>query len=107
MSGSLPRCEAWFEVEATAPDLMRITEPHVDVLLRANAWLQFGRDKDLLVDTGNGLTAILPLVQRLRRGRTKPLLAFATHSHQDHAGGLHEFEERWIHSADADAAAHP
>ena len=34
-------------------------------------------------------------------------MAFATHSHQDHAGGLYEFDERWIHAADAAAAASP
>jgi glyoxylase-like metal-dependent hydrolase (beta-lactamase superfamily II) len=103
----LPLCEAWFEVEGAGPDLFRITEPHVDVLLRANAWLQLGRDRDLLVDSGNGIAALLPLVQRLRRGRVKPLVAFATHSHQDHAGGLHEFANRWIHRADAESAAVP
>ncbi|MGA7846139.1 MAG: MBL fold metallo-hydrolase [Thermoplasmata archaeon] len=106
-ASTLPLCEAWFEVEGVAPGLFRITEPHVDVLLRANAWLQLGRDRDLLVDTLNGIAALLPVVQRLRIDPGKPLLAFATHSHQDHAGGLHEFEERWIHRADAAAAAAP
>ncbi|MGC2289102.1 MAG: MBL fold metallo-hydrolase [Thermoplasmata archaeon] len=106
-SRSLPLCEAWFEIEVVARDLVRISEPHVDVLLRANAWLQQGRDRDLLVDSGNGIAALLPVVQRLRREPKKPLVAFATHSHQDHAGGLYEFAERWIHPADARAAASP
>ena len=104
---ALPVCEAWFEVEPTGPGLFRVTEPHVDVLLRANAWLQLGRDRDLLVDTGNGLAALLPVVQRLRPDPAKTLVAFATHSHQDHAGGLHEFRERLIHPADAAPAASP
>jgi glyoxylase-like metal-dependent hydrolase (beta-lactamase superfamily II) len=104
---ALPLCEAWFELESVTPSLFRITEPHVDVLLRANAWLQLGRDRDLLVDTLNGIATLLPLVQRLRSEPDKPLIAFATHSHQDHAGGLHEFKERWIHGADAAAAAAP
>ena len=104
---TLPLCEAWFETEKVAPDLFRITEPHVDVLLRANAWLQLGEDRDLMVDTGNGITRLLPTVQALRPEPGKPLLAFATHSHQDHAGSLHEFRERVIHSADAAAAAAP
>jgi glyoxylase-like metal-dependent hydrolase (beta-lactamase superfamily II) len=104
---ALPVCEAWFEVESAGPGLFRISEPHVDVLLRANAWLQLGRDRDLIVDSGNGLAALLPAVQCLRPDPSKPLLAFATHSHQDHAGGLHEFDERWIHSADAEGVAPP
>jgi glyoxylase-like metal-dependent hydrolase (beta-lactamase superfamily II) len=106
-ASALPLCEAWFEVESTARGLFRITEPHVDVLLRANAWLQLGRDRDLLVDAGNGIAKLLPVVQRLRPEPAKPLLAFASHSHQDHAGGLYEFSERWIHAADAQAAATP
>jgi glyoxylase-like metal-dependent hydrolase (beta-lactamase superfamily II) len=104
---TLPLCETWFETEPAGPDLVRITEPHVNPLLRANAWLQLGRDRDLIVDAGNGIAALLPIVQRLRRDPGKPLVAFATHSHQDHAGGLYEFVERWIHSADAKAAASP
>jgi glyoxylase-like metal-dependent hydrolase (beta-lactamase superfamily II) len=104
---TLPLCEAWFEVDPVGPDLFRITEPHVDVLLRANVWLQLGRDQDLVVDAGNGIAQLLPVVQRLRPEPVKPLVAFATHSHQDHAGGLYEFPERWIHVADAAAAASP
>lgn len=100
-------CEAWFEVDPVAPELFRITEPHVDVLLRANAWLQLGQDRDLLVDAGNGIAKLLPVVQRLRPKPDKPLVAFATHSHQDHAGGLYEFPDRWIHAADAAAVASP
>jgi glyoxylase-like metal-dependent hydrolase (beta-lactamase superfamily II) len=98
---ALPICESWFEIEPVMPGLFRITEPHFDVLLRANAWLQLGRDRDLLVDTGNGVARLLPTVQRLRPDPGKPLVTFATHSHQDHAGGLYEFPERWIHPADA------
>jgi glyoxylase-like metal-dependent hydrolase (beta-lactamase superfamily II) len=104
---TLPLCESWFEVERAGPGLVRVSEPHVDPLLRANAWLQMGRDQDLMVDTGNGITTILPLVQRLRPEPDKPLVAFATHSHQDHAGGMYEFDKRWIHHADAGAAAAP
>ena len=103
----LPICEAWFEIDPAGPDLYRILEPHVNVLLRANAWLQLGHDRDLLVDAGNGIAKILPVVQALRPEPSKPLTVFVTHSHQDHAGGLHEFSDRWIHAADAGAAASP
>lgn len=103
----LPVCEKWFEIERSPGSLFRITEPHFDVLLRANAWLQLGKDRDLLVDSGNGLAPLLPVVQRLRPEADKPLVAFATHSHQDHAGGLWEFPERWIHPRDAGAAQTP
>lgn len=103
----LPVCEPWYEIEPVTPSLFRISEPHVDVLLRANAWLQLGRDRDLLVDAGNGIAAILPTVQRLRRKPDQPLIAFATHAHQDHAGGLWEFEDRRMHPGDVEALAAP
>lgn len=104
---ALPVCEPWYEVEPVTSSLFRISEPHVDVLLRANAWLQLGRERDLLVDAGNGLAAILPTVQRLRRDPDKALVAFATHAHQDHAGGLWEFDDRRIHPADVEELAAP
>ena len=32
----------------------------------------------------------------------KPVIAFVTHGHFDHVGGLHEFADRRVHAADAD-----
>jgi len=100
----LPLCEAWFEWEEIEKDLLRITEPHVHALIRANAWLVVGRDQDLLVDTGSGIAPLLPFLQRIRPDPGKPLLALATHAHMDHVGGLHEFDERLLHAADASTA---
>jgi glyoxylase-like metal-dependent hydrolase (beta-lactamase superfamily II) len=105
MTGAdLPLCEAWFEVEEVERDLFRFIEPHVQALLRANVWLALGRDRDLLVDTGCGLAPLLPVVQQHRPAPEKPLLALATHAHIDHVGGLHEFDQRLLHSADSSSA---
>jgi glyoxylase-like metal-dependent hydrolase (beta-lactamase superfamily II) len=101
----LPLCEAWFESEEIEKDLLRITEPHVHALIRANAWLVVGRDRDLLVDTGSGIAPMLPFLQRLRPDPGKPILALATHAHMDHIGGLHEFDERLLHSGDVPTAS--
>jgi glyoxylase-like metal-dependent hydrolase (beta-lactamase superfamily II) len=105
--GLLPVCEAWFEFEDFETDLFRITEPHIHALIRANAWLLLGRDRDLLVDVGSGLMPLLPYLQKIRPSPGKPLVALATHAHMDHIGGLHEFGERLFHSAEASGAAAP
>lgn len=101
----LPVAEHWFAVEPAEDGVIRITEPHVHALLCANAFVVCGRDGDLLVDTGNGLGAIAPIVAALRDDPSKPLIAVATHGHADHAGGLGVFEDRRGHELDADAIA--
>jgi glyoxylase-like metal-dependent hydrolase (beta-lactamase superfamily II) len=82
--------------------VVRITEPHVDPFLRANLYLVRGRDRDALVDSGNG---IAPLRTELGDLFARPVVAVATHRHFDHVGGLHEFEEIVVHRDDADAVA--
>ena len=98
---TLPLCEAWFETIPADEAIVRIVEPHVDALIQANAWLVSGRDRDLVVDTGNGLAPIRPVLDRLREDPEKPLLAVATHGHMDHAGGLFAFDDRGGHERDA------
>jgi glyoxylase-like metal-dependent hydrolase (beta-lactamase superfamily II) len=75
-----------------------VTEPHVHPLLRCNVWHVRGRDRDLVVDTALGLAPLRHLVER---SLDHPLLAVATHTHGDHTGGLHEFEDRAVHRAEA------
>jgi glyoxylase-like metal-dependent hydrolase (beta-lactamase superfamily II) len=74
-------------------------------LLTVNVWHVPGADVDLLVDTANGIGPLLPHVQPLTDG--KPVIAFATHGHFDHVGGLHEFDDRRVHLADADMTRSP
>jgi hypothetical protein len=54
----LPVADAWFTTEIVEPGVVRIFEPHCDRLVRGNAFLVKGRDRDLLVDTG---MAVAPL----------------------------------------------
>jgi glyoxylase-like metal-dependent hydrolase (beta-lactamase superfamily II) len=54
---------------------------------------------DLIVDTANGIGPLVPHIDPLTQG--KPVIAFATHGHFDHIGGLHEFADRRVHAADA------
>jgi glyoxylase-like metal-dependent hydrolase (beta-lactamase superfamily II) len=68
-------------------------------MLTSNVWHVSGGDVDLIVDTANGVGPLLPHVEPLTVG--KPVIAFATHCHFDHIGGLHEFDDRRVHAADA------
>jgi glyoxylase-like metal-dependent hydrolase (beta-lactamase superfamily II) len=104
---ALPVREEWFEASEVEPGVHVITEPATHALILSNAWLVHGRDRDLLVDTGNGIAPLRPFVDALRGAPAKPLVALATHGHQDHAGGLWEFDERVAHASDAAEIARP
>ncbi len=99
MMPDLPLAERWFDVTPMGDAITLLTEPHAAPYIWSNIWHVRGRDRDLLIDTGNGIGALRPVVEELSGGR--PVIAVATHSHFDHIGGLHEFDVRWCHSADA------
>lgn len=105
----LPVAADWFTVTWVTGRTAVLTEPHVDDLLRANLWYLRGRERDLLVDTGNGAASLAPVLARLARGgRRDPrrdVLCLVTHAHIDHIGGFHEFERRLLHPAEERAAA--
>lgn len=88
----------WFKRESIDTHITRLWEPHVHPLLRCNIWHVRGRDRDLLVDTGLGLASLRDAIADLV---DRPLHAVATHIHYDHVGGLHEFESRLMHKAEA------
>ena len=95
-----PICSQWFTTQQIRADLYLITEPHYYWYNRANLWLIKGQTQDLLIDTGLGVSS---LRQHIATLIDKPLLAIASHVHFDHAGGMHEFEHRAIHAAEAEA----
>jgi glyoxylase-like metal-dependent hydrolase (beta-lactamase superfamily II) len=96
----LPIADRWFERQPIDADLTLLWEPHVHPLLRCNIWRLRGRDCDLLVDTGLGVSSLREAARDLF---DKPLLAVATHAHMDHMGGAHEFDCVLIHAAEAEA----
>lgn len=98
----LPVADPWFVTERVGEGITLVTEPHVHPLLRCNVWHVRGRDTDIVVDTALGIQPLRHLVEReLAQG----LLAVATHAHSDHIGGMHEFDERVVHRAEADVMA--
>ena len=100
----LPVAASWFSLTWVTGRTAVITEPHVDGLLQANLWYVRGRERDLLVDTGNGVAPVRPVLDRLTRGGAREIVALVTHAHVDHIGGFHEFDPRMLHPAETRAA---
>jgi glyoxylase-like metal-dependent hydrolase (beta-lactamase superfamily II) len=98
----LPTDPAWYRLSELADGTVRIEEPHNHEMIRANSWLVRGRDRDLLVDTGLGVSS---LRSALQDHLDKPLVTLASHTHLDHVGSMHEFETRLVHSLEAEQLA--
>ena len=90
----------WFQLRGLGDGLTLITEPHVIPLLRCNIWHVQGRETDLVIDTGLGVSSLYQASRHLFGHR---VAALATHVHLDHVGGHHEFAECWCHRLEADA----
>ncbi len=98
------RPEDWYAVERKSDDVTLISEPFIHEFYRCNVWHVRGRDRDMLVDSGMGVVSLrawVPLVTE------RPLTAVASHTHFDHIGCHHEFEDRVVHRAEADILARP
>lgn len=85
-------------VTEIAKDTFLINEFGLDVM-----FLLRGEQRALLIDTGSGIFGLKELVEKLRRGL--PLTVALTHGHVDHAGGIRQFDEVYVHPADADMAS--
>ena len=92
--------EAWFTHDRVSDDLYRITEPHYNWFNRANIWLVRGRDADMLIDTGLGVSSLKLYLSDLL---DKPLKVVASHVHFDHSGNCHEFDDVFIHENELEA----
>ncbi len=86
--------QTWYQTQRIRDDLYCITEPHYTWENRANLWLIKGRDADLLIDTGLGVSSLKLYLADLL---DKPLKVVASHVHFDHSGGCHEFDQVYIH----------
>lgn len=100
-----PLADNWYAIEWQPDGVLRIWEPHVSRLLRANMFLVFGRDRHLLVDAGMGVKPLRPVLGSLL---DRPVTLFVSHAHVDHVGAAAEFaEDVLIHEAEAPVLANP
>jgi glyoxylase-like metal-dependent hydrolase (beta-lactamase superfamily II) len=104
---TLPVADQWFTATRIDEDTTLILEPHIHVLEQANLWLVEGRERDMILDTGMGVVPIRPFLDTLRRDPGKPIVCVSSHTHIDHIGGVHEFETRLVHPAEAAQMAKP
>lgn len=96
--------DRWFETQRIDDDITLIFEPHVVPLLRCNIWHVRGRDRDLIIDTGLGISSLHDFAKSFL---DKPVTAIATHVHLDHIGSHHEFEDCVCHNLEADGLRNP
>lgn len=101
---SLAIADRWFERRSLDDDITHLWESHVVPLMRCNIWHVRGRDRDLFIDTGMGIASLRDATRDLV---DKPVTAVATHTHADHSGGHHEFDDCLVHSAEADNLRNP
>lgn len=94
----LPVARRWFERKRIDDAITLLWEPHVISLMRCNIWHVRGRERDLVIDTGMGVCS---LVRELGELIDKPVSAVATHGHDDHIGGHHEFSDVMAHRLEA------
>ncbi len=94
----------WFTRRQIGDGISHIHEIHVAHWLRCNIWHVQGRDRDLIIDTGMGLR---PMLKEIAHLSERPITAIMTHSHFDHAGGMHEFSDRCGHPLEAGIIAEP
>lgn len=94
----------WFEHRPIEDGLTLVWETYVTSFIRCNIWHVRGRDRDMLVDTGMGMASLKDAIAHML---DKPVLAVASHSHFDHIGSHHEFNERLVHAGEADIMAAP
>jgi glyoxylase-like metal-dependent hydrolase (beta-lactamase superfamily II) len=101
---TIPIADRWFEIRHLDQDITHVWEPHVDPLVRCNIWHVRGGDRDMIVDSGMGLSSLREAARALFE---KSITAVATHTHYDHVGGLHEFSQRIVHKLEAGDLEHP
>jgi glyoxylase-like metal-dependent hydrolase (beta-lactamase superfamily II) len=80
----------WFEVYELGPDTFALLEPHhyEEVI----SYLVLGDERAVLFDTGLGIADVSQETARLSE---LPMVVINSHSHYDHVGDDHRFEEVW------------
>jgi glyoxylase-like metal-dependent hydrolase (beta-lactamase superfamily II) len=96
--------ETWYETAPLGDGVTHIHEPFIKAFYRCNIWHVRGRDRDMLVDSGMGVVSLSEQVSLVTE---RACLAVASHTHFDHIGSHHEFDERLVHRDEAALMARP
>lgn len=96
--------DTWYETRPVGDGVTYIGEPFIKEFYRCNIWHVRGRDRDMLVDSGMGVVSLREHVPMVTE---RPCVAVASHTHFDHIGCHHEFDERWVHRDEAGIMAQP
>lgn len=105
---TLAVAEQWYRAKVFSKDITWITEPHVHPGAGGNIWLLEGSEQNLVFDTGTGLGDIAETIASLTdKPADKPTIAIASTGYYDHAGGLSQFENRAVHTLEAERVTNP
>jgi glyoxylase-like metal-dependent hydrolase (beta-lactamase superfamily II) len=96
--------DQWFDYQKIDDRISLFKEPHVTALGQCNIWHVKGRDADLLIDSGMGVSSLKKAMTQII---DKPVIAVATHTHFDHIGSLHEFDQRLVHPLESEMLIKP
>lgn len=96
--------ESWYAQTSLADGVTLIREQYVSPDVGCNIWHIQGRQQDLLIDSGLGVVSLRDNIALLSE---RPVLALASHTHFDHVGSHHEFENRLCHPAESGVLAAP
>ena len=88
----------YYNIFKISEGISLIQEIYVANFMRCNIWHVRGKEFDLIIDTGMGLSSLKKfIIDEI----DKPIISVITHSHFDHCGSLHEFENRLGHKSEA------
>ena len=88
----------YYKIFKISEGISLIQEIYVANFMRCNIWHVRGKEFDLIIDTGMGLSSLKKfIIDEI----DKPIISVITHSHFDHCGSLHEFENRLGHKSEA------
>ncbi|SKK68291.1 hydroxyacylglutathione hydrolase [Mycobacteroides abscessus subsp. bolletii] len=87
---SAPAVGSWYSREVVSEHLNLYREIHADSFVAANIWHVRGPDRDMVVDTGLGVSSLRREIPTLFQ---RDPVAYVSHWHLDHSGGAHEFDD--------------
>jgi glyoxylase-like metal-dependent hydrolase (beta-lactamase superfamily II) len=92
---------SWFTTQKIESDLYLTTEDYYYHGNRPNSWLIRGTSRDIVIDTGLGVCNLKQHLEKLGLlDKNRECIVVCTHSHFDHSGGAHHFDNVLIHRDD-------